>query len=160
MGNYLAKRKLRRLDSSAVPNFGLGNQTRWARVIDVYDGDTVTLITFFRGKPFKFKVRMLGYDCPEIKPPLDNADRQLEIEAANQARQTLITLLYDGIVRLECPGPKQEDKYGRLLGVLYDSKGRNINQLMIDYGWGLPYRGGKKTPFTKSSWNPKPAPLL
>jgi endonuclease YncB( thermonuclease family) len=155
MGAWLTKRRLRSLDPERVDKFSLGGKPRWVKVCKVYDGDTVTALIFIRGRPYKFQIRMMGYDSPEMKPPLDNANRQEEMAAAKAAKETLERLVGNGIVRLECPS-NGSDKYGRVLGVLFDEKGRNLNQLMIDHGWGIPYQGNKKAAFSVKSWNPTP----
>lgn len=145
MGNLITRRRLKKLDPGRVVLFTLqGVGRRWVRVCQVYDGDTVTIITFVRGEPFKFKVRMHGYDSPEMKPRLDAPMRHLEIESAKVAKQGLENMLGNGIVQLEFKG---WDKYGRVLGILFDEKGKNINQTMVDGGYGVPYDGGKKTAF-------------
>lgn len=153
MGNYLAKRKLRNVNTDQVGKFTFEGTTRWVRVCNVYDGDTVTVVMIFKGTPYKFQLRMFGYDCPEMKPPLSNPARQQEIAAAVAAKETLMVLVGDGIVKLECKG---WDKYGRLLGTIYDREGRNINRVMVENGWGIPYMGKTKQVFKAEDWNPKP----
>ena len=39
-----------------------------AKVVDVYDGDTVTIVIFNKCGFEKHKLRMYGYDSPEMKP--------------------------------------------------------------------------------------------
>ncbi len=39
------------------------------KVVNVYDGDTCTVVFRHRGKLEQHSVRMLGYDSPEMKPP-------------------------------------------------------------------------------------------
>lgn len=152
MGIFMVKQRLRGLDPQQVPKFSLEGNPRWARVCKIYDGDTVTILTFVRGKAYKFQLRMSGYDCPEMKPRLDNADRQQEIEASRAAKGTLESLIGNGIVRMDFQG---WDMYGRALAVLFNERGQNINDLMISHGWGLPYQGGKKTPFNAANWSPR-----
>jgi endonuclease YncB( thermonuclease family) len=153
MGNYFAKRKLRNLNTDKVSKFSFEGTTRWVRVCNVYDGDTVTIVLLFNGHPYKFQLRMSGYDCPEMKPPLSKVARQQEIAAAVAAKETLMSLVGDGIVKLKCDG---WDKYGRLLGTIYDKDGRNINNIMVENGWGVPYNGKTKQEFNADNWNPKP----
>ena len=38
-----------------------------ARVVSVYDGDTITIIMRFRWKSFQFKCRLMGIDTPELR---------------------------------------------------------------------------------------------
>ena len=152
MGTCISKRRLAKLDPEMVPDFSFESPRYLIRICDVYDGDTCTGIMKFRGTYGKFKIRMMGYDCPEMKPPLSNPDRLQEIEAAKQAKQVLISLIYNKVVDGRCSG---SDKYGRLLMRIY-YKGRDINKLMIDCGYGYPYEGWRKQKFQPETWNPKP----
>lgn len=117
------------------------------KVVDVYDGDTVTIVLLNKFGYEKHKLRMYGYDSPEMKPKRDLPNRDQEIEKAKAAKKYLSDLVLNKIVKFESMG---FDKYGRLLGKLYIinycSK-QEINQLMIDLGHGYPYYGGtKQTP--------------
>jgi len=115
-----------------------------AKVVDVYDGDTITIILFNKCGFEKHKLRMYGYDSPEIKPKLNIPNREDEIAKAKEAKKYLSDIVLNNIVEFESMG---FDKYGRLLGKIYKidfcSK-VELNQLMIDNGHGYPYYGGKK----------------
>ena len=136
----LVSRKLAKMDTGKVPYFTFARGMCRLRVCDVYDGDTITGIMRFRGRYEKFKIRMAGYDSPEMKPPLKNTDRLVEKAAAVEARDALRNLIFDKVVWGVCHG---SDKYGRLLMTVF-YKGKNINQAMLDGGYGQPYDGGKK----------------
>ena len=114
------------------------------KVVDVYDGDTVTIVLFNKLSFEKHKLRMYGYDSPEMKPKLDLPNRDQEISKAKQAKKYLSDLVLNKILKFESMG---YDKYGRLLGKLYivnNCSKQEINQLMIDLGHGYPYYGGSK----------------
>lgn len=102
------------------------------RVTEVHDGDTVTIRTSsFIGIPFKTeRVRLIGIDAPELKQ--ENWGRK--------AKRYLKKLISenDWVVRLELD-VEQRDKYGRLLGYLWDNRGRMINELMIEHGYAVLY---------------------
>lgn len=114
-----------------------------ARVVDVYDGDTIRVVIFRRNEKQQHRVRMLGYDSPEKKPRLNVQNREAEIKAALRARDVLIRKIHQPrqLVRLECG---KFDKYGRLLGTIHVD-GVNVNQWMIKNEFGVPYGGGTKT---------------
>ncbi len=59
------------------------------KVLSVYDGDTLTVILKRGGKWISQKVRMTGYDTPEIKPLKSKENREQEIEKAKKAREDL-----------------------------------------------------------------------
>lgn len=151
MGSCISKRRLANIDVDKVENFNFMGSGYHIKVCSVYDGDTITGIMKFRGVYGKFKIRMEGYDSPEMKPPLSDPDRQDEIEAAKQAKEVLQSLILNKVVEGECYGT---DKYGRLLMTIFYKK-RNINQLMIECGYGYPYGGKTKTKFDKNNWKPK-----
>jgi endonuclease YncB( thermonuclease family) len=120
------------------------------KVVDVYDGDTVTIILYNKFGYEKHKLRMYGYDSPELRPSRDLPNRLEEIIKAKKAKMFLSDLVLNKIVKFESMG---YDKYGRLLGKLYIINycaEEDINQLMIDSGHGYKYYGGtKKKPNNK-----------
>lgn len=126
-----------------------------AKVVDVYDGDTVTLVFYFNDIPIKDSFRMFGYDAPEIKPSKTIPHRDLHIIAGHFVRDFLKQKILGQLVWVKfC----QEEKYGRLMGYLYMispdqptvfSDADNINELMISKGYGKPYRGGHKSEFSE-----------
>lgn len=124
-----------------------------AKIVDYYDGDTVRVVFRFGGKLAQYRTRLVGYDSPEMKPPKSQPDRIQEIEAARTARKALIEKTLDHatelpLVFIECGG---FDKYGRVLITIYlrnnDENGENVNDWMIQNGYGVAYNGGKKTAF-------------
>jgi endonuclease YncB( thermonuclease family) len=115
------------------------------KIVDVYDGDTVTIILINKLGFEKHKLRMYGYDSPEMKPKLNHPNRDEEKRKAAEAKKYLSDLVLNKILEFESMG---YDKYGRLLGKLHKSnkcsRKININELMIKQGHGYPYYGGTK----------------
>jgi endonuclease YncB( thermonuclease family) len=98
-----------------------------AKITDVYDGDTChAIIPFINGKFTKIHVRMIGYNCPEIK------DKDLEKKhQAKIAKELFSSLVLNKIVSLECG---EFDKYGRVLGRIKVGD-IDVNKLMTEkYG--------------------------
>ena len=104
----------------------------------VVDGDTVdvNLDLGFSVILAKQRVRLAGIDTPESRTR-DKAEKVLGL----QAKELLKSLCEDGFV-VESLG---KGKYGRILGVLYDSDGNSLNQKIIDAGLAVEYWGGTKT---------------
>jgi len=127
-----------------MPFFSFNGQKFKARIVDVYDGDTFYACFYLKDDIIKMKCRAYGYDSPEMKPPLNNFNREQVKEMANQARERFMQLVnFDEpgfLVTLEC---KEFDKYGRLLCEVYVDD-VNINQIMVVEGQGKPYYGGSK----------------
>ena len=130
----------------------------WVDVVSVYDGDTITVVTVpisYANSIWRccaplntFKVRLAGFDAPEMKPRLNVADREQEIEKAHVAKARMEELVLNKCVYLHVTG---RDKYGRLLGS-FDVGGLPIADVMIQEGHARPYDGGKKD---TSSWATK-----
>lgn len=101
------------------------------KITDCYDGDTCHAVIPFNGKLTKIRVRMLGYNCPEIR----DKDPEKK-EEAKVAKKIFSDMVLNKIVNLECG---DFDKYGRVLGkiIVKDESGKDIdvNEIMISkYG--------------------------
>lgn len=140
--------------------FSLDGIKMQCKVIDVYDGDTCTITVKLKENPTvltessytTFTVRMYGYDSPEMKQPkaLNERTRIKNKTAAHAARDRLISLVLDKQCTILCG---KFDKYGRLLGTLFVKepivpRGAeilvNVNEIMLNEGFGVPYFGGTK----------------
>lgn len=134
MKNWLNKiYELNLLKNSSLQGskiFSLDGKEKFCKVVAVYDGDTITVNMFIFGKIRQFKIRMLGYDTPEIRNKnLEEKQRGLA------ARDYLSDLILEKIVFVKCRG---FDKYGRLLGTVY-FEDICVNELMISESYGIPY---------------------
>lgn len=147
MGNSIAFFKetrkfnqLAKVDPKEIGLFSLRGKRFPCRIVSVYDGDTCTALFKMDKKFVKFKVRMLGYDSPEMKPRLNIPDRDQIKEKAIEAKEALISKTKNENIIIDCG---DWDKYGRLLGTLHRDN-LNINEWMIESGYGYRYNGGKK----------------
>lgn len=107
-----------------------------AKVVKVYDGDTLHVVAMLFNQPYRFMVRMYGYDSPELR-----SKNPVEKEAAQAARKALSDRVLYRMVQINIRPEK--DKYGRLLARIADSNG-SVNDWMIEQGHGKPYFGGTK----------------
>ena len=141
---------LTNFDHKSIKLFSFKDLKTICRVVDVYDGDTCTIIFDFKGEIIKYKVRCMGYDSPEMKPSLKNENREEEKAKAKEAKayfQELVNFNNNGLTFIHI---HEFDKYGRLLGTFYkDSSfsGDSINTIMINSGHGYSYFGGTKEKF-------------
>jgi micrococcal nuclease len=135
-----------------TPYVSYENIRKKVKVVRVVDGDTVdiAMVSDDTHKIFKYRVRLYGIDTPEKKPLKSNPNREKEMEAAKKSSQALHQKMEENqyLVTILLYKP---DKYGRLLGTLYDSKGEDINQWMVNQGFATSYFGKTKKPFTGSS---------
>lgn len=115
--------------------FNFNGKTFEAKVVKVYDGDTITVVFMVFGEYYKYSIRMDGYDSPELK-----SKDSIEKKWAIIARDFLSNMILNKTVILTC---RSFDKYGRILGtVMLDDT--NINVIMIKKGYGRIYDGGHK----------------
>lgn len=123
------------------------NKLVTAKIVSVYDGDTCNAI--FRvadGMPYyNYKVRLVGIDTPEMKPPVNTPNRDIIIAKAKQARDFINEKTAHQLVTLELQGL---DKYGRVLAKIYLSAQPTtetcLNTLLIGAGLATAYDGGTK----------------
>ncbi len=102
------------------------------KVVEINDGDTVTLVMDkFLGLIIKTeRVRLIGIDAPEL------GQQPWGRRAKNYLRN--IIKESDWQVRIELD-VQHRDKYGRILAYLWDKKGNMINYLMVRNGYALVY---------------------
>ena len=149
--------------------FSLDGRTFDAKVVDVYDGDTCSVVISLFDTFTKFRVRCAGYDSPEMKPLKSEENREITILNACKARNYFafrttnceidLNIAYSKkdmksiletntkVIKIKCEG---WDKYGRLLGHFYVD-GKYINEEMIQKNFGYRYYGGTKK--TQSNTN-------
>jgi endonuclease YncB( thermonuclease family) len=146
MGGCCCSRTNDKLDSKYCKDlkiFTYAGHNFNARVTDVYDGDTITIV-FFDKEYKKMRIRLAGIDTPELKPRLNIENRDLHIAAANICKEYVSSRILDKIIYVEIIG---EDKYGRLLGNIYiDNK--CINTELLDNNLAIKYDGKTKLEFT------------
>lgn len=118
--------------------FSLKGKKCMARCIDVFDGDSITVIFLLNSKYHQFKIKMMGYNTPEIRTK--NKD---EKEYGEKAKKTLEEKILGKIITLECG---DFDGFGRLSGTVC-VEGFNVNEFMIREGYGKKYMGEKTKPF-------------
>ncbi len=139
------------------------NTVQLARVERVYDGDTINILTSLNSREpyYEYSLRILGIDAPELNPPLIVPNRETHIAAAKVARDRLKVLLPESSII--CVDYKSEDKYGRLLGTIYDDELerydmyltramtkllRNVGDQLLEEGFVNEYNGRQKTNFS------------
>lgn len=123
-----------------IKPWSFAGQTRKAKVIDCYDGDTCTIAMWIGFQRYSFKLRLFGIDTPELR-----TKNTAEKEAGYKAKGHLSSLILGKKVKVVFAD--KEEKYGRLLGTIY-LHGKNINQMMVDAGHAKEYFGGKKDEYT------------
>ena len=124
----------------------------------VYDGDTIwaTLDLGF-DMFFKCSIRVKGIDTPESKINTRKyPERKVEKALAKVAKKRMKELcgkqvwveskkLLRGSTKEDLKEGTAKEKYGRVLGNLYQMDGTNIADVLIKEGYAIKYSGKKKT---------------
>ncbi len=148
-----------------VTKFTLNNLFIETRIIEIYDGDTCTCILPIYGHYFKFSIRLADIDTCEMKSK-SNDNKQLALEARkrlcclisenlsdidlNISKKDLIRRLNSEcyIIKIKCG---EFDKYGRLLGWLYNGEAtpetpveQSFNHILLSEKLAYKYEGKTK----------------
>jgi len=119
--------------------FSFENEQIQAKVVSVYDGDTVKCVFPSNGKMYKWNCRLTGVDTPELRT-LCKVEKKFGYEVRDYLREKIL----NKVVTLHCG---DFDKYGRLLVTIqYDDC--MVNQWLIDNNYAFSYDGG-----TKKKWS-------
>lgn len=115
------------------PQLSSGATSTGCRVTYIADGDTIHMACPSTGE---VKVRLLGFDTPEVYSPRC----QKELAAGRQATAILRQVLQSGpITGARFQG---HDRYGREL-VRLEVGGKDVARQMIASGYAVPYSGGR-----------------
>lgn len=149
---------LKSADINTYPLFSLKSHISKAKLLSNYDGDTGDLLFIYDNKPMRMKARFYGYDCNEIKPSINDPNRNEKKKKAIEAKERLWLLCTNNnsqtLIKIKC---YEFDKYGRILVIAFnedcnieDIKNEDelfelsINKKMIEEGHGYAYYGGTK----------------
>ncbi len=121
--------------------------TYYADVLDVYDGDTLTVtIDLGFSLTVKTKVRLMGIDTAEMKSE-DPEVKKLAVASRDFIREQVL----EKKVLLKSHKP---DKYGRALADIWPLNDdwtpvpKTLSEMMIEKGFAKSYDGGTKDQFT------------
>lgn len=141
-----------------IPSTPYKNKMIYAKVVDVYDGDTFTVIIMYGDVPMKLKVRLQGVDAPELvvkreKNRVYSAQEEelieLEMKAGAHVRDKVKKLIEgkEVIIKLlKC------DKYGgRQVGTVYlkPQSYETLTEYLLSKRYGKPYQAQKKEDWKK-----------
>ena len=121
--------------TSSVPFFTLKGHKCRAKVVHVYDGDTIHLVFEFLGQMFKWHTRIAHVDTPELK-----TKNQEEKKMGYEVRDKLREFIDGKIVEIVC---LDFDKYGRVLAEITYNETR-IDEWLIINGYAKSYEGKTK----------------
>lgn len=143
----------RRVADAKLRTLTIHTTRRWvapicrAKVIGVYDGDTVTLAAYISGQAYKFRCRLARIDAPEMRSNvlLTRAQQDAEKRAAILSRNALSSMALDRLVTVS---HVKNEKWGRVLAELtVDGTDTTLSDRMLRLGMAIPYDGGPKNPW-------------
>ena len=118
-----------------------------AKIVYIYDGDTMHCVFKAFGEYYRWNCRVMGVDTPELR-----TKNAAEKEMGYKVRDILREHLQDKVVRIKCG---EFDKYGRLLIDVYvhecmpnTHKSNVLSEWLIANQYAYAYGGG-----TKQSWD-------
>lgn len=153
-----------------TPKFTLEGTKCVGRVVDVYDGDTLTCVIPVHGQMYKYDIRLNGIDTPEIKTKdenekkkaidardflicqmLCNAELENEFNCLGNFKRKDVQCFLQKHVILVWIHCYEFEKYGRLLADIYainiktnTTKEKCLSDCLINCGHAVKYDGGKK----------------
>lgn len=143
--------KLKNIKLKDTRQFSFEGIKTKAKVVDIYDGDTIRIAFYYKEEIVQLSCRMSGYDSPEIKISKNNPDRLKFKEMGIKARDKLKCFLQNDVDLVTIHLGKN-DMYGRPLVDVYVNN-EHINSKMISERYGKPYDGGTKTEWTMDDYN-------
>lgn len=149
MSCCFGSQSIENVEPGEVPWFDLDKLKTKVRCIDVYDGDTITIIFSFHKHFYKTKCRLEGIDSAEKR-----TKNEREKVVALQAMEYLSKEILNKVFWITCG---KWDKYGRLLITIGDSWEQSLNKKMVDKGYAYIYDGGKKREFDEWYTSPNGA---
>lgn len=146
---------------SNTPNLDFEGTCCWARVVSVYDGDTITAIMeVMPGQFRRVKLRLASIDTSEIRGGTNLAiaarNRLIELISGVQLNKNddlprkVLDKIFDNNVCLTWMMCHGNDKYGRILVDVYERmpideiKTMSFNQVLVKEGLAYEYNGGTK----------------
>lgn len=142
MGNTCcATPRDRELEEAKLETIKYEDFTCDAKVVKVYDGDTVTLAYRMQGDPnmpiIQENCRIMGIDAPEIKPPLADPNRDEIKRMAVEARDALRDMIFERVCEVHFI---KRGKFGRWL-VNIDFDGQDVAEWLVGHGYAKVYDG-------------------
>jgi endonuclease YncB( thermonuclease family) len=109
-----------------------------AKILSVYDGDTLRAAFRTPAGIIQYKFRINGINAPEYK---NIVNHHQQIDAAGAAARNALVGKLSPYVQITCG---RFDKYGRILATIITDDGTDISTWMVANGHAVSYFGGKK----------------
>lgn len=152
--------KINKYTYDTTTPFSFNNKNFEVRVIDIYDGDTCTVVFKIMKEYYSFKIRLANIDTSELKSQNEQT-KQLAYKARarlfelitgfrlvdiNISRKEMRNILNEKVYKIKLVCGNFE-KYGRILGTLYSITNKNsqsFNNILVEEKLAYVYNGGTK----------------
>ncbi len=124
---------------SDVNEFTFKGEKKFAKVVSVYDGDTIKVVFAVSGKLYKFNCRIQHVDTPEIRTR-NKKEKAFGLKVRDELRKKIL----NKVVTITCD---EFDKYGRLLIDIEIEQQKLLSEWLIENNYAFRYDGG-----TRKSW--------
>ncbi len=140
---YSTNNELMTMTKENTQLLSLNGQEFDAKVVYVYDGDTIHVVFRIFNKYYRWNCRILGVDTPELRTK-DEKEKQKGYIVRDKVKENFL----EKIVKIKC---YDFDKYGRLLIDVYlpknipDKKNKTLlSEWLIANDYAYAYEGGTK----------------
>lgn len=145
--------ELDNIDPKTVPTVPHQGKIISAKVTDVYDGDTITVVFRFGDDFMKIRIRIVGVDAPEVKVRGQGRGKMvlLEEEAGRYIREKVKKMIDQKTIQVRFD---KWDKYGgRVIGSVIlppPSKHTTLTEWLMSKKYAKEYFGKKKEDWTEA----------
>lgn len=116
----------------SVPKFTLNGQTHYAKIVKVYDADSVNIVFNWNGSLTRWATRLAGINAPEIKGG-SVEEKKKGIDARDWVRDNYLNKM----VWVKC---YDFEKYGRLLCDIYlEKNGVSLSDILLEKNMAIPF---------------------
>jgi len=157
-GGLSVPTSLVKVDMDTIPKRSILQGRFKARLQDLYDGDTMTIVVALDPtRPEHYEslvIRAMGMDCPELKGVTKEAGTAAKNEALRflgasgviglPARGKTRSWFSENPTFIEVEFVPVKEKWGRYLANIYNSKREKLSEHLISKNLAKPYDGGKK----------------
>lgn len=159
MGLCVSSQKNSRINQNWFQDTELINRTNFfqlqgeyqAKIVHVYDGDTLYAVINYKNFELqKWKIRLYGVDCPEMKPVRKGRTEE-SLSREKQAAKEIKNLVQDLVDKNEglCTiNVINADKYfGRYVAEIILADKTNLSEFVLNTGYAYRYEGKTKMEF-------------
>ena len=139
-------KRLETIDCNSIERFSFDGIDTFARIVNIHDPDTFTIIFECNTQLIKLNVRLANIDAPELTSKV-----LAESSVCKAGIARLKELIGDKVIRVMLG---KYDKYNRPLATIHtlepiEDQLTCINDYLIQYQYVRSYDGGKKEPWSE-----------